>query len=95
MADFQVGESIRLKSDVTILGNFVDPDTVKVYVEKPDKSEGLPFTDMDKSDVGKYFYDYTIPATGLYGYSVKAVGPSGRVTLKKGFFLVDKIVGYA
>lgn len=95
MADFQMTESVRLKSEVKILGNFVDPTTVKVCVAKPDESEGLPFTDMDKSDVGKYFYDYMIPAMkGLYAYSVKAVGPGGRVTIKKGFFLVDKVVGY-
>lgn len=88
---YQVGETIRLKATITnIAGSAVDPTTVVIAINKPDRTAGVGSADMDKEEVGVYFYDFDIPeGTGTYQYNVTAVGSAGRVTIVRDNFKVE------
>ena len=91
MIFYQVGETVRLNATITdSSGNLSDPSTVRIKVNKPDGTEAVPSSDMTRSDVGLYYYDYVIPNDlGKYRWNVTAIGSSDRITIVKNLFDVD------
>lgn len=95
MTAYQVGETIRLKASITdsdgVLG---DPATVKIQINRPDETEDIVALDMTNTDVGLYYYDYSIPnELGTYSWNVTAVGAGDRITIVKDRFSVNPAIG--
>lgn len=86
----QVGETPRLRAVVTdCSGNFADPATIKITIEKLDRTSVITAADMTKDVTGKYYYDHTAGPAGEYRYNVVAVGTAGRVTIVKDRLIVN------
>lgn len=90
----QVGETVRLNAIITdIVDNPTDPTTLKIKINKPDGTEALPSSDMIKSVIGGYYYDYLIPSDlGTYSWNAIATGSAGRITIGKRVFSVNAAI---
>jgi hypothetical protein len=76
---------IKIKN---IDGNtYVDPSSVSIIIYDPCMNEKVSSVSMTKSDVGIYYYSYTIPADATYGeYQIKVTADT--VIYKDKFFLL-------
>ncbi len=91
---FQREETIICTLNVTnSAGTAIDPDTsIKVKIKANGKNVKLNDSNMSKSAVGVYYYDYTPPASAELGeydvwyYTVN----SGRTTILKDSFKLQK-----
>ena len=90
MKIYQVGETGRLwASIVDINKDEADPATIKINIEKLDRTPVITDTAMTKDVTGEYYYDHTCGAAGEYRYNVIAVGAGGRVTIVKDRFIIN------
>jgi len=80
---------IKIKN---IDGNaYVDPSTVSITIYNPCMGEEVSEASMTKSDVGIYYYSYTIPVDATYGeYQIKVTASSAPNTViyKDKFFIL-------
>lgn len=91
---YQVGETIRLKAAIIDSDDeAANPATTKITINKPDGSVGQAAINMETSGTGAFYYDYLIPNNeGAYSWKVTAIGSSGRVTIVKDLFNVDRSI---
>lgn len=88
---YQVGETARLQASILDSNDEpANPTTLKITINKPDRSKVVSAADMTNDETGEYYYDYLCSADlGEYDYKVVAVGGGGRVTIVKDSFHVD------
>ena len=91
MAAYQVGETIRLIATITDNDDVaVDPIITKISINSPDGEIAVASSDMIKSEIGSYYYDYLIPDdTGTYSWKVTGTGSGGRITIVKNSFSTE------
>jgi len=84
------GETIRLK--VTVKDEsaaLINPATTVVSITNPSGTSKVAAASMTNESTGVYYYDYTIPTTGVLGtWTYEVVASSGKPSIEQETFRV-------
>ena len=81
--EYEFGAQVRLSITVKQSGSLLDPSgEITIIIEEPDGTETTEIYDngngnVQRSDVGAYYYDWTISKVGIHEYRWKTASPIG------------------
>lgn len=85
---YNYGDLLRLRVVITTLDKILtDPQTVTLFIKRPDGTVETHTTDIIRNNVGNYQCDYFIPAGGPYFYRWDAEG--GVDVVEEGAFTAN------
>jgi len=95
MTEYYFNETVRINGTFTdIDGVLYDPHTLSLSISDPEgtviKTVTYAATEIEKTSTGIFYYDYTVPATGVSGYWVGSwkVNISGQTDISEIQFYV-------